>query len=255
MKSLLGSAIGGLFTALALFSFSGPAGAAETNIAVAANFTEPAKEIAAAFAVRTGHKAVLSFGATGQFYTQITQDAPFTVLLAADAATPKKAVDAGLAVAGSQFTYAIGRLVLWGKSPSLPAGEAVLKAGGFDKLAIANPQLAPYGAAAVRALQKLGVYEALVPKLVQGTSIAQAFQFVETGNAELGFVALSQVIARAPGQYWVVPGALYDPIRQDAVLLRKGADDAVAKAFLDFLKGPEALAVIEKYGYGTASAR
>ena len=243
-----------LTAALALLAFAIPAGAAETTVAVAANFTEPAKEIAAAFTAKTGHTAVLSFGSTGQFYTQIKQEAPFAVLLAADAETPKKLEGEGLAVAGSRFTYAIGRLVLWGKGPGVVAGEAALKGGAFEKLAIANPKLAPYGAAGVQVLAKLGLTEALAPKLVQGANIAQTFQFVDTGNAELGFVALSQVIAKAGGTYWLVPESLYAPIRQDAVLLKKEADDAVAKAFLDFLKGPEALKVIEKYGYGTASA-
>ena len=240
-----------LFAALAaLAAVAGPAGAAETNVAVAANFTEPAKEIAAVFAAKTGHSAVLSFGSTGQFYTQIKQEAPFAVLLAADAATPKKLAAEGLALDESRFTYAIGRLVLWGKSPTVVAGEAALKAGAFEKLAVANPALAPYGAAGLQVLGKLGLAEALAPKLVQGNNISQTFQFVDTGNAELGFVALSQVIGRADGHAWLVPAALYDPILQDAVLLKKGEADAAARAFLAFLKGPEAKAVIEKYGYG-----
>ncbi len=250
MKSLCRSA---LPAALALLAFTVPAGAAETTVAVAANFTEPAKEIATAFTAKTGHTAVLSFGSTGQFHTQITQEAPFAVLLAADAETPKTLEGEGLAVAGSRFTYAIGRLVLWSKSPGLPAGEAALRSGAFEKLSIANPKVAPYGAAGVQALTRLGLSEALAPKLVQGNNIAQAFQFVDTGNAELGFVALSQVIAKAGAQYWLVPAALYDPILQDAVLLKKGESDAAALAFLAFLKGPEALKVIEKYGYGLAS--
>ena len=254
MNSLFRSALGGLSAALALVALTGGAGATETTIAVAANFTEPAKEIAKAFEEKTGHKLVLSFGSTGQFYTQITQDAPFTVLLAADAETPAKIVGEGLGVAGSTFTYAIGRLVLWGKNPKVPAGEAVLKSGAFEKLAVANPKVAPYGAAGLQALAKLGVADALAPKLVQGNNIAQTFQFVDTGNADLGFVALSQVIAKAEGGYWLVPAELYSPILQDAVLLRKGADDAAARAFLTFLKGPEALTVITRYGYGLASA-
>ncbi len=226
----------------------------DTSIAVAANFTEPAKEIAQLFEDKTGHPVLLSFGSTGQFYIQIKQEAPFAVLLAADGETPKKMVDEGLAMANSRFTYAVGRLVLWGKNPKVPAGEAVLKSGAFEKLAVANPALAPYGAAGLETLHKLGVYEALAPKLVQGNNIAQTFEFVSSGNADLGFVALSQVITKAEGQYWLVPASLYSPIFQDAVLLHKGAEDPVAKAFLEFLRGPEALKVIEKYGYGTASA-
>ncbi len=246
MKTLL------LATAL-LLSAAGAASAAETNVAVAANFTEPAKEIAKAFEAKTGHKAVLSFGATGQFYAQIKQDAPFTVFLAADDTTPQKAVEEGLAVADSRFTYAIGRLVLWSKEPGKVGGEETLRKGAFEKVAIANPATAPYGAAAVQAMKKMGVYDALQPKLVQGNSIAQAYQFVETGNAEVGFVALSQVIARNEGSRWPVPDLLHEPIRQDAVLLKKGAGDEAAKAFFAFLKGPEAGAVIAKYGYGTAA--
>ena len=246
MKTLL------LATAL-LLSAAGTAGAAETNIAVAANFTAPAKEIAKAFEAKTGHKAVLSFGATGQFYAQIKQDAPFTVFLAADDTTPAKAVDEGLAVAESRFTYAVGRLVLWSKDPKKVGGEETLRTGIFEKVAIANPATAPYGAAAVQTMKKMGVYDSLQAKLVQGNSIAQAYQFVETGNAEVGFVALSQVIVRNEGSCWPVPDLLHEPIRQDAVLLKKGAGDEAAKAFLAFLKGPEAGAVIARYGYGTAA--
>ncbi len=243
-----------IVAALALLAMPSKAGAAETIIAVASNFAAPAKEIAAAFALKTGHTVVLSFGSTGQFYTQITQDAPIGVLLAADAETPKKIADNGLAVAGSTFTYAIGRLVLWAKNPALPAGETVLKSGAFETLAVANPKLAPYGAAAVETLHTLGLYDLLMPKLVWGNTIAQTFQFVDTGNADLGFVALSQVITKAGRSYWLVPETLHAPIRQDAILLAKGATDPVAQAFLDFLKGPEALLVMGIYGYGTASA-
>lgn len=225
--------------------------AGETNVAVAANFTQPSKEIAAAFEKATGHKAVLSFGPTGQFYTQIQQDAPFTVFLAADDATPKKAETEGLAVKGSRFTYAIGQLVLWSKDAKLVTGEDTLRTAKFEKLSIANPTVAPYGAAAIQVMTKMGVYDGLKGKIVQGNSIAQAFQFIDTANAELGFVALSQVIMKNEGSSWPVPGTMYDPIRQDAVLLKKGESDEAAKAFLAFLKGPEAAAVIAKYGYGS----
>ena len=255
MNSVFRFAIGGVSAALALLGLSGTPARAETTIAVAANFTEPAKEIVKAFEAKTGYKVVLSFGATGQFYTQITQDAPIGVLLAADAETPKKIADNGLAVAGSTFTYAIGRLVLWAKNPALPAGETVLKSGAFATLAVANPKVAPYGAAGLQVLAKLGIADALAPKLVQGNTIAQTFQFVDTGNADLGFVALSQVISKPNGTYWLVPADLYAPIVQDAVLLRKGSEDAAAGAFLAFLKGPEARTVIETYGYGIASGR
>lgn len=233
-------------------AFGGHAVAAQTNVAVAANFTEPAKEIAAAFKQKTGHEAVLSFGASGQFYTQIVQDAPFQILLSADDERPKKLVSDGLGVAESRFTYAIGKLVLWSKSPDLVKGEATLKAGGFAKLSIANPTAAPYGAAAIETMKALGVYDALQPKIVQGNSIAQAFQFIDTGNAELGFVALSQLAGNTAGSRWLVPENLYAPILQDAVLLKKGASNEAATAFMTFLKGPEARAVIEKYGYAFA---
>ena len=226
-----------------------PALAGQTQVAVAANFTAPAKEIAAAFKDKTGDEAVLSFGASGQFYLQSQQGAPYQVFLSADADRPKAAVDAGLAVADSRFTYAIGKLVLWSKSLDLAKGDETLKANAFAKLSIANPKSAPYGAAAVEAMTKLGVYDAIQPKIVQGASIAQAFEFIDTGNAELGFVALSQLSGVAAGSRWLVPQTLYAPIRQDAVLLKTAADDEASQAFLAFLKDPEARAIIEKYGY------
>jgi molybdate transport system substrate-binding protein len=239
-----------LLVGLALLVGAGPVEAAQTQVAVAANFTQPAKEIAALFKDKTGDEALLSFGASGNFYTQITQGAPFQVFLSADADRPKAAVDAGFAVADSRFTYAVGKLVLWSKSLDLTKGDDVLKANAFTKLSIANPKAAPYGAAAIEAMKSLGVYDAIEPKIVQGTSIAQAFQFVDTGNAELGFVALSQLSGVTAGSRWAPPQSLYAPIRQDAVLLKTGADDATAKAFLAFLKTDEAKAVILRYGYG-----
>lgn len=232
-----------------IFIAPGAAKAAQTNVAVAANFTEAAKEIAAAFRQKTGHEAVLSFGASGQFYTQITQGAPFQVFLSADDSRPKKLVEDGLAVPGSRFTYAIGKLVLWSKSPGVVKGEETLKAASFAKLSICNPAAAPYGAAAVEAMKALKLYEALQPKLVEGATITQAYQFVETGNAEVGFVALSQLMGSDAGSRWVVPQDLYNPIRQDAVLLKSGAGNDAASAFIGFLHGPEARAIIEKYGY------
>ena len=223
--------------------------AAQTNVAVAANFTEAAKEIAAVFKAKTGHEAVLSFGASGQFYTQITQGAPFQILLSADDARPKKLVDDGLAVPGSNFTYAIGKLVLWSKTPGLVKGEDTLKAASFAKLSICNPVAAPYGAAAIETMKSLKVFEQLQPKLVEGATITQAYQFVETGNAELGFVALSQLTGPETGSRWLVPQELYSPIRQDAVLLKSGAANEAATGFIAFLRSPEARVIIEKYGY------
>jgi molybdate transport system substrate-binding protein len=252
-KEELVKAVGylGFAVGLVLAPFvAGPASAAQVNVAVAANFTEPAKEIAASFKQKTGHEAVLSFGASGQFYNQIVQDAPFGIMLSADDGRPKKLVSDGLGVADSRFTYAVGKLVLWSKTADLVKGEATLKSGSFAKVSIANPTAAPYGAAAVETMKSLGVYDALQAKIVQGNSIAQAFQFVDTGNAELGFVALSQLAGNSSGSRWLVPQNLYKPILQDAVLLKKGADNAAATAFMAYLKGPEARAVIEKYGYG-----
>ena len=233
----------------------GNAVAAETNVAVAANFTDAAKEIAAAFKQKTGHEAVLSFGSSGQFYTQITQDAPFQIMLSADDERPKKLVEDGLGVADSRFTYAIGKLVLWSKTTDFVKGEETLRAGAFTKLSIANPTAAPYGAAAVETLKALKIYETLQPKIVQGNNIAQAFQFIDTGNAELGFIALSQLAGNPGGSRWLVPQPLYTPIRQDAVLLKKGAANEAATAFIAFLKGPEARAIIEKYGYEVGGGR
>ena len=224
--------------------------AAETQVAVAANFTEPAKEIAAAFTAATGHKAILSFGSSGQFYAQMSHGAPYEVFLSADADRPKKAEQDGLGVPGTRFTYAVGRLVLYSKTPGLVDGEGkVLSGGRFAKLAIADPAAAPYGVAAVQTMQHLGVYEAIKPKLVQGSSITQAYQFVATGAAELGFVALSQVIDEPGGSRWLVPATNHKPIDQQAILLFTGQKNPAASAFLKFLKSPQAIAIIKRYGY------
>lgn len=233
-----------------ILSGAAAARAADISVAVAANFTAPAKELAAAFHAQTGDTLALSFGSSGQFYAQISQGAPFEVFLSADAARPKKAEAAGLAVPGTVFTYAIGKLVLWSADPKLvdPNGE-VLIAGHFIHLANADPAAAPYGAAGVEVMKALGVYDKIKPKIVMGQSITQAYQFVASGNAELGFVAMSQVMKGIKGSKWVVPQNLYAPIVQDAVLLKPGADDAGAKAFLVFLKTPAAGKIIQSYGY------
>ena len=227
-----------------------PALAAQTQVAVASNFTDTAKEIAAAFKAATGDEAVLSFGASGQFYTQITKGAPFEVFLSADADRPKKADADGLSVPGSRFTYAVGRLVLFSKTPGLVDDRgAVLSSGKFAKLSIADPASAPYGEAAIETLKTLKLYDTLQPKIVQGSNITQAYQFVETGAAQLGFVALSQVINETGGSRWLVPAADHAPIEQQAVLLKTGARNPAAKAFIDFLKSPTGVAIIKKYGY------
>jgi molybdate transport system substrate-binding protein len=239
-----------IFVALAMLALAPAAWAGEAKLAVAANFTEPSKEISALFEKASGHKAVLSFGATGQFYAQITQGAPFDILISADRATPAKAISEGYAVEGTAFTYAVGKLVLFSKTNDLVKGESTLKDSKFAKIAIANPATAPYGAAGIEVMKALGVYDALAPKIVQGNNVGQTFQFIDTGNAEVGFVALSQVINVNGGSRWIVPANLYSPIAQEAVLLKTGASNEAAKAFLEFLKGPEARAVILKFGYG-----
>lgn len=223
--------------------------AVELRIAVATNFSDAAREIGALFEAESGYRPLFSFGATGQLYTQIAQGAPFEVFLAADQARPEKAITAELAVADSRFTYARGRLALFSRDEGRITDEATLRDGSFAKLAIANPLTAPYGAAAVEALRALGLQDTLKPKLVQGNNASQAFQFVATGNAEVGFVALSQLAVHQGGSHWVVPSALHNPIAQDAVLLTAGKDSAAARAFLAFLKSDAARAVLARYGY------
>ncbi|MDR0233803.1 MAG: molybdate ABC transporter substrate-binding protein [Zoogloeaceae bacterium] len=236
-----------------VFGLAYTAHAEEVIVAVAANFTAPMQTLAAEFEKETGHKATLSFGATGAFYTQIKNGAPFDVFLAADDATPAKLEAEGDAVSRSRFTYAIGTLVLWSAKEGFvdDKGE-VLKKDAFRHLSIADPEKAPYGAAAVETLKKLGMYDALKPKFVTGNNITQAHQFVSTGNAELGFVALSQVFKDdrlTGGSAWIVPDNLHEPILQDAALLTKGRDNPAAKSLLQYLKGAKAAAIIKSYGY------
>lgn len=221
-------------------------------VAVAANFTAPMQKIAAEFEKDTGHKVVPSFGATGKFYAQIKNGAPFEILLAADDETPAKLIKEEAAVAGSQFTYAIGKLVLWSAKPAVVDSEgAVLKGSGFDHIALANPKLAPYGAAAVETMKAMGVYDALQAKIVTAENIGQTFQFVSSGNALLGFVALSQVLkdGRIEGSAWVVPARYYPQIKQDAVILNNGKGKPAAEALMKYLKGDKAKAVIKSFGY------
>lgn len=239
--------------AIAIMLLAGGAQADEIQVAVAANFTAPMKRIAADFEKDTGHKAQLAFGATGKFYAQIKNGAPFEVFLAADDATPAKLEAEGAAVAGTRFTYATGRLVLWSAKPGYvnDKGDALRK-NDFRHLSIANPKLAPYGAAAVEALTALKLLDTARTKFVQAENIGQAHQFVATGNAELGFVALSQVMKDgkiAEGSGWIVPGTLHQPIRQDAVILAKGKGKPAAEALVAYLKGDKAKAVIKSFGY------
>lgn len=242
-----------LATALAgLFALNG-AWADEVQVAVAANFTAPIQAIAQDFEKDTGHKLVAAYGATGQFYAQIKNGAPFEVFLSADDSTPAKLEEEKAIVPGSRFTYAIGTLALWSAQPGyVDAKGDVLQKNQFKHLSIANPKTAPYGLAATQVLAKLNLTEATKPKLVEGQNITQAFQFVSTGNAELGFVALSQIYKDGKvqtGSAWIVPASMHDPIRQDAVILEKGKDNPAAKALVDYLKGPKAAAVIKSYGY------
>ncbi len=230
-----------------------PAQAAEVNVAVAANFTAPMKVIAAEFAKDTGHKANLSFASTGKFFAQIKNGAPFQVLLSADDTTPAKLEAEGLGVPGSRFTYAIGTLVLWSAKPGLVDDNAsVLRSGRYNKLAIANPRLAPYGKAAEDVLASLGLLAGARKKFVMGENIAQTYQFARTGNADIGFVALSQVMKDGKlisGSGWIVPANLHTPIRQDAQLLSLGKGNAAASALLDYLKTDKARAIIRAHGY------
>jgi molybdate transport system substrate-binding protein len=227
--------------------------AEEISVAVAANFTAPMQKIAAEFEKSTGHKAQLVFGSTGKFYAQIKAGAPFQLLLAADDETPARLVKEGDGVAASQFTYAIGKLVLWSPKPGFvdDKGE-VLKSGKFEHLSVANPKLAPYGLAATETLKALGLAEALQPKIVLAESIGQAQQFVVSGNAELGFVAYSQIHKDGKlidGSYWLVPAKHYSQIRQNAVVLTKGKGSAAVDALAGFLKSKSAADIIKSYGY------
>ncbi|ONH51021.1 molybdate transport system substrate-binding protein [Pseudomonas cedrina] len=243
------SRLAGLVAALAF----GSVHADEVQVAVAANFTAPIQAIAANFEKSTGHKLVAAYGATGQFYTQIKNGAPFQVFLSADDTTPQKLEAEGETVKGSRFTYAVGTLALWSAQPGyVDAQGDVLKQNQFKHLSIANPKAAPYGLAATQVLAKQGLTEQVRDKLVEGQNITQAYQFVSTGNAELGFVALSQIYKDGKvtsGSAWIVPASMHDPIKQDAVILNKGKDSAAAKALVDYLKGADAAAVIKSYGY------
>ena len=250
ISSLLGRA-----AAVALLSglAGSPAFAAQVNAAVASNFSAPMMQIAALFRQQTGDTVKLSFGSTGKFYAQIRGGAPFDVFIAADTATPQRMEQEGLAVNGSRFVYALGKLVLWSAQPGYVDDKgAVLRKGNYSKLAIADPKLAPYGMAAQQTLEQLGLWDAMQGKLVTGENITQTWQFAATGNVELAFVALSQVMRDSKvsaGSWWLVPMDMYHPIKQAAVLLAGAKDKAAAQAFLDFLKSDQAAAVIRRYGY------
>ncbi|MDC7684453.1 molybdate ABC transporter substrate-binding protein [Asticcacaulis sp. BYS171W] len=243
-----------LFLLFLLLSILGPPAAAggrtaDVKVAVAANFTDTAKALGTAFEKKTGHKIVYTFGASGQFYAQIAHGAPFEVFLSADAERPQKLEADGLTVAGSRFVYAYGKLVLWSADKRVDRRGLILAKGNFEKIAIADPAAAPYGIAAVETMKKMGLYDKLQPKIVKGSSISQTFTFVSTGAAEIGFIALSQAKVAKGGSMWLVPESHYTPIDQQAVLLKTGAGNPAARAYLDFLKSPEAVRIIRAYGY------
>lgn len=240
----------GLFAVLAV----GSAVADDVSVAVAANFASPIEEIGKAFTKATGHQLKVSTGASGKFYAQIKNGAPFQVFLSADEEKPVQLEKDGLAVQGTRFTYAIGKLVLWSANTTVVDSKGkVLESSKFNKVAIANPKTAPYGEAAFETLTALKLKNQLEPKFVMGENISQAYQFVASGNAEIGFVALSQITKDSKiteGSAWLVPEKLYSPIKQDAVLLVNGKDSAAARQLLSFLKSETALKIIKSYGYG-----
>lgn len=230
------------------------ANAGEVTAAVAANFTVPVQQIVELFQKETGHTVKLSFGSSGKFYSQIKEGAPFDVFLAADEKNPKLLEADGLAVKDSRFVYALGKLVLWSAKPGFVDDKgAVLSKGGYNKIAYADPKLAPYGLAAQETLQKLKLWDTVQSKLVTGESITQTFQFAATGNADLAFIALAQITKDgkvSEGSFWLVPADMYNPIKQSAVQLSAAKDPAAAKAFMAFLKSEKALAIIRSFGYG-----
>lgn len=229
-----------------------PAFAEQAVVAVAANFIPPFREIALEFEKSTGHQLQVAGGSSGSFYTQIKNGAPFDVFFSADMERPKLLEDEGFGVKDSRFTYAIGRLVLWSSNASLIKGEEMLRSKQFKRLAIANPKTAPYGVAAMQTMQKLELWDSLQPHIVMGESIGQTMGFIESGNAQLGFVALSQIMDakfKEKGSRWEVPTNLHEPIKQDVILLTKGKENPAAKALLEFIGGPQAKAIIERFGY------
>lgn len=238
---------------LALLACHGKAHAGTVRVAVASNFAGPFAQLAAEFSSASGHTVLTSTGATGKFYAQISHGAPFDVLLSADAETPRRLQQQGLAVKGSSFSYARGRLVLWSAQPGLvKEGGAVLRRSDLAHIAICDARLAPYGVAAEQVLSSLGLYDTVKPRLVIAENVSQAWQFAASGNAALGFVALSQIQVPgkpAGGSYWLIPATRHAPLLQDAALLRPGADNAAARALLVFIKSEPARRIIRSWGY------
>lgn len=229
-----------------------PGFAEQVLVAVAANFVPPFREIASEFEAVTGHNIRVAAGSSGNFYSQIKNGAPFDVFFSADKERPKLLEDEGLGVRDTRLTYAIGRLVLWSPSADLIKGEETLRSKKFKRLAFANPKTAPYGLAAMQTLQKLELWESLQPKIVMGENIGQTMGFIESGNADLGFVALSQALdpkIKGQGSRWDIPANLHEPIKQDVILLTKGKDNPAAQALIEFIAGPQSKAIIERYGY------
>ncbi len=231
-----------------------PLAAEEVQIAVASNFSAPARKICDVFERKTGHKVIISYGSTGKLYAQIKNGAPFEIFLSADVETPEKLIEEKLSASHTPYRYATGRLVLWSSSPGyIDSKGIILQKGNFEHLAIANPKLAPYGRAAVEVLRKLGLIEKIKPGLVQGENITQAYQFISSGNAQLGFLALSQLIDNSGeirrGSYWIVPANLYSPLHQAGILLKAGENNRAAIDFFQFLKSPGAKKIIQKSGY------
>jgi molybdate transport system substrate-binding protein len=237
-----------VFLSICLF-LSVNVSAGEVKLAVAANFTAAMRMLAQEFETASGHKTLISYGSTGKLYTQILHNAPFDLFLAADQERPKRLQEKQLA--DNRFTYAIGKLVLWSSDSQRDVSEVALRQGDFDRIALANPKTAPYGAAAINVMQQLGVDQTLMSKRIQGDSIAQTYQFVATSNVEMGFVALSQVVLHDSGNSWVIPQTFYEPIRQDVVLLQRGKNNPAAIAFLEFLKSDTAQRLIQSHGYKT----
>jgi molybdate transport system substrate-binding protein len=233
--------------------YANPARADDVTAAVAANFLPAFRVIAVEFEQATGHHLNTVSGSSGKFYSQIIHGAPFDVFFSADRERPQRLEAEGFVVNGSRFTYAVGRLILWSPDPGLVRGEGTLRIGAFEHLAIANPLLAPYGAAARQAMMNLGLWDLLQPRIVQGESLGQTMGFISSGNADLGFVALSQILDptfKQTGSRWDIPLDLYDPINQDVVLLVRGRSNPGARALLEYVRGPDAQQVIQHFGYG-----
>jgi molybdate transport system substrate-binding protein len=249
MKSIKFGLLGALLAMMAHVANAG-----EVNAAVAANFTAPVQQIADLFQKETGNTVKLSFGSSGKFYSQIKEGAPFDVFLAADEKNPKLLESEGLAVADTRFVYALGKLVLWSAKPGFVDEKgAVLSKGEYNKIAYADPKLAPYGLAAQETLQKMNLWDKVQSKMVTGESIAQTYQFAASGNADMAFIALSQITKDgkvSDGSWWIVPADMYSPIKQAAIQLTAAKDKAAAQAFLKFLKSEKAVAIIRSFGYG-----